>query len=425
MRVTFPHMGNIWIIVKTVLEDLGLEVLVPPRPNPKSLEAGVRHSPEFACFPLKLNIGDFVGALDQGAEAIVMAGGIGPCRLGHYAQVEAQVLKDLGYSAEMVVLEPPRGRFPQLWDKIRYLTGHRPVGRVIGALRFGWEKLKALDELDKVLALGRPAEAVRGSAAAAHRRAVASVCQAASIAGTRKAARAGAEDIALTAGASSGSVTLGPPRSRPLRVGVVGEVFMIQEPFANQEVERRLGEMGVETRRALYLSDWVRMHLLPPPVGLGARRRVRRIREAARPYLRHFVGGEGLDSVGEAVLHESELYDGVIHIAPFTCMPEIVAASLLPEVSRDLGIPVLSLFLDEHTGEAGLVTRLEAFVDLLERRRAVREGRADRQGIRLRGDAPAGGHGGHPVASRPSSPTPREAHGCPLVGFSGWRRGPR
>jgi predicted nucleotide-binding protein (sugar kinase/HSP70/actin superfamily) len=33
---------------------------------------------------------------------------------------------------------------------------------------------------------------------------------------------------------------------------------------------------------------------------------------------------------------------------------------------------MLTLTLDEHSGEAGLVTRLEAFVDMLERRRPVR-----------------------------------------------------
>lgn len=51
------------------------------------------------------------------------------------------------------------------------------------------------------------------------------------------------------------------------------------------------------------------------------------------------------------------------------CMPEIISRSILPQVSRDHDMPVLSLVLDEHTGEAGIQTRLEAFVDLLERNR--------------------------------------------------------
>jgi len=52
-------------------------------------------------------------------------------------------------------------------------------------------------------------------------------------------------------------------------------------------------------------------------------------------------------------------------LAPFTCIPEIVARTILNKVSHDYSIPVLTFFLDEQTGKAGMVTRLEAFVDLM------------------------------------------------------------
>ena len=55
-------------------------------------------------------------------------------------------------------------------------------------------------------------------------------------------------------------------------------------------------------------------------------------------------------------------------------MPETVAQSILPRVSRECDLPVISFILDEHTGTAGLLTRLEAFVDLMARRREAREG---------------------------------------------------
>ncbi|MEW6031339.1 MAG: CoA protein activase [Bacillota bacterium] len=386
MKVTFAHMGNLWITVKTILEDLGVEVVVPPRPSRRSLEVGVRHSPEFACFPLKMNIGDYIGAIERGADTIVMVGGVGPCRLGHYAQVQAEILRDLGYRAEMVILEPPRGHFSALLDKIRYLTGGKPISRVVRALRFGWEKLYALDCLDRALVRTRPLEVVPGGAAAAHRRAVAAVAGAAGVEATRRARDEGVTAVLAAGGAGAaweddGEAGGGLPgrNGTPLRVGIVGEIFMVAEPFANQDLERRLGEMGVEVTRALYVSDWVRINLLLDTLRLRRCSRQSVVKEAASPYLGHFVGGEGLESVGETVLYSRQGYDGVIHVAPFTCMPEIVATSLLPEVGRDLDLPVMSLFLDEHSGEAGLATRLEAFVDLLARRRArAGAGRATR-----------------------------------------------
>ena len=39
--------------------------------------------------------------------------------------------------------------------------------------------------------------------------------------------------------------------------------------------------------------------------------------------------------------------------------------SLIEEVVRKAGIPFMTLTVDEHTGEAGMLTRLEAFVDMI------------------------------------------------------------
>ncbi len=60
---------------------------------------------------------------------------------------------------------------------------------------------------------------------------------------------------------------------------------------------------------------------------------------------------------------------GVIQLAPFSCIPEIVAKGILPRVSEIEDIPVMTIFLDEMMGKAGMQTRLEAFVDLLSQRR--------------------------------------------------------
>ena len=81
------------------------------------------------------------------------------------------------------------------------------------------------------------------------------------------------------------------------------------------------------------------------------------------------MGGDGWESVGEKVLHSKE-YDGIIHVAPFTCLPEVVAQNIMPHTKEE--IPVLTLICDEQMGKQGTLTRLEAFVDLLERRRRQR-----------------------------------------------------
>ena len=74
MKFTVPHMGKLDIACKAVLEMLGQEVVLPPPPNKKALSLGVRYSPELVCLPFKVNVGNFIEALERGAETIVMLG---------------------------------------------------------------------------------------------------------------------------------------------------------------------------------------------------------------------------------------------------------------------------------------------------------------------------------------------------------------
>jgi len=149
---------------------------------------------------------------------------------------------------------------------------------------------------------------------------------------------------------------------KPLKVGVVGEIYVQLEPFANFYLEETLGHMGVEVWRSIYLTSYTRHDVLSNRGDMSSR-------NLAMPYLAQKIGGHGQNSVGDVIRYARLGYDGVVQLAPFTCIPEIVAKSLMPQLSKDYGIPVLTLFIDEQTGPTGVQTRLEAFVDLLQQRR--------------------------------------------------------
>jgi len=62
--------------------------------------------------------------------------------------------------------------------------------------------------------------------------------------------------------------------------------------------------------------------------------------------------------------------DGVIGIMTFGCGPDsLLMDTLHRQASRSKTTPFMSLTLEEHTAEAGVVTRLEAFLDMIERRK--------------------------------------------------------
>lgn len=59
---------------------------------------------------------------------------------------------------------------------------------------------------------------------------------------------------------------------------------------------------------------------------------------------------------------------GVMHLAAFGCGPDSMIGEVVERKARRLNIPFISLVLDEHTGEAGFLTRVEAFGEMLARR---------------------------------------------------------
>lgn len=365
MKVTFPHMGNLYICAKGLLEHLGLEVVMPPASSKKTITLGTQNSPEFACLPLKVNMGNFMEAYELGADTIIMAGGVGPCRFGYYAQVQQEILKDLGYDYKVVVLEPPEKHVSELLTRVKLVTGEKSWIDLIKALRFAWFKAKGVDEVEKLLHKIRPREFEKGQAEKVYVKALNDIDNAK----TRNEI-----NEAVTKAKESYSKIPYDADKKCLKIGIVGEIFVVLEPFVNLNVEKHLGEMGVEVQRSLYLSEWINEHLF-----LGLLKNVKNshaAKDAAKPYINHFVGGHGQETIGNTVLYAKDDFDGVIQILPFSCMPEIVAQSVLPKVNRELSIPSFSLIVDEHSGEAGVVTRLEAFVDLLERRSSLKEAEA-------------------------------------------------
>lgn len=61
--------------------------------------------------------------------------------------------------------------------------------------------------------------------------------------------------------------------------------------------------------------------------------------------------------------------DGIITINAFGCGPDSLMLERISRYARKLNKPILHLSIDEQTGEAGFVTRLEAFVDMLYRKK--------------------------------------------------------
>ena len=354
MRIGMPHMGNLYIPFKALFQRLDIDYVMPPVNNQRTLTLGVKYSPEGLCIPFKLTLGNLIEAAELGADTLLMPGGSGICRLGCYARTQEQILHDLGYEVEVIQVGVSERKLFGLLEIIKRLSNNAPWSKIISAFRFGLAKLNALDGVERVVQKVRSVERVKGTANRLFTKAVNAIDRAGDY-DTLKKVQIDYLDQLNQIDKDT--------QYKPLIVGITGEFYVVLEPFSNLDVESELGKLGVEVRRTTFVSEWTKFSLFLNPLGMNEKAR---IHKAALPYLKRDIGGDGWESVGEKVLHSKE-YDGIVHLAPFTCMPEIIAQNIMPTTKEK--IPVLTILCDEQIAKPGMLTRLEAFVDLLESRR--------------------------------------------------------
>ncbi len=357
MRVGVPHMGNLYIPFKALFERLGMDYVIPPLNTRRTMSLGVKYSPEGLCIPFKLTLGNLIEAAEMGADTLIMPAGYGICRLGYYAQTQEQILRDIGYEGVQVVkVGVSERKLLGILSMVKKLSNNAPWHKIIAAFRFGLSKLYVLDYIERVVQKVRAVETIKGAANRIYARATAAIDKAGDYRELKRVKYDYIEELN----------SLPKENTRPLVIGITGEFYVLLEPFSNFDIESELGKLGAEVRRTTFVSEWTRFSLFLNPLGWNEKDR---IHEAAAPYLKRDIGGDGWESVGEKVLHARE-YDGIVHLAPFTCMPEIIAQNIMPRTREK--IPVLTVLCDEQLSKTGVLTRLEAFVDLLERRRRQR-----------------------------------------------------
>ncbi|MBN2465586.1 hypothetical protein JXD38_08200 [candidate division WOR-3 bacterium] len=349
MKASFPNLGYDTYALKTFVEDLGGEVILAPPNSRRTVELGALHSPELICMPYKITLGNMLEAIELGADTLFMAAGARKCRFGYYHYLHERALKDLGKECRFIAVTQ-YSPFDFVFKVMPGIFGVSPF-RVIRAVAKLLAKSRLTQEFRQQL--NRKMALDFDGAEQAKPKAL-SVIERAHTLKEIQAARGEVRRIFALNGSEPA-----------IRLGLVGEIYFMIEQFASQEIEKELGKMGAEVvfERSLYRH--IRHLLSSDPAFVRSGR-------LARRYLQESPGGEAIRTVGEAVYFQQQGLDGIVHIFPFTCMPENIALEALQKLSEETGLPVLSLSFDEHTSRTGLLTRLEAFVDLVKRRKLGR-----------------------------------------------------
>ena len=363
MKISFPHMGNLAIALSAAIRVLGGEVVVPPYTNMRTLSLGTKYSPESICLPYKLVLGNYIEAIEAGAEAILMIDSPGTCRLGQYSDIARTTLTDLGYKVEFVNFDLYKGKLFEIYSGFKYVTGNGNPIDLINAVRVGILKIKIMDKFENLLHYCRAREIEIGTTDKRYKKALVLLDNALTIKECNEALEFGVKCL------SGVEVDT---KKQVLNVNITGEIYVVLDQFSNMEIEKELGRLGVHVHRQINLSDWVNGSIIPSVLRFNETHDEKAHRYA-KEFIKRDIGGDAVESIGDAAIAASSDTDGLIHLLPFTCMPEIISQNILPNVRNEKDIPILSLVMDEYTGRAGFVTRLEAFVDLINRRKKTKQ----------------------------------------------------
>ena len=340
----------------------GAEVLAQ---TPETLAAGLACTSGGECLPCPATIGAMLTAietrgLDPARVVFFMPSTCGPCRFGQYA-----TLADMAFAR--------RG-----WDGVRILAinsensygGLGTRGRMLL-----WHAVVVSDLMRKIALKHRPYEDEPGAVDRV----------------TEEWTERAAEEIekpapdlaaALRGYAAAMDAVPRTPRPKP-KIGLVGEIYVRNDPFTNNGVIRVVEELGGEVL-ASSIGEWVLfcnavegfrtwtsgsfrrgrlMQRLERAWFLSVERKYARVvrrlvadREepdvldviaAGERYVPKEFHTETILTIGRALLFITrDKVDAIVNASPMFCMPGTISAALFARIEQEHGIPIISTFYD-------------------------------------------------------------------------------
>jgi predicted nucleotide-binding protein (sugar kinase/HSP70/actin superfamily) len=345
MKITFPYWGNYTIAFEALFEKLGLDVVLPEKTNSRSIEEGAKISPEMYCLPLKINVGNYLSAIRRGADTIFMVTSLGgSCRLRYYGDIQQKILSETGHNVNFVIFDQD---VRDVYRKIKEISS-ASFWKIAKAGLFFYEKLRLIEDLEKKASYLRPREKNKGETDKILLQAFLGLEKAKDKRSLDKLKKEIWQKVA--------KIEIDEKKVVP-KVGIIGEIYTVTDGAINFGVEEKLGREGIEVHREMDITYHLKKKIFPWKDWL--------IQRKINPYLKSTVGGHGRDAIYEILNYVKKDFDGVIQLLPFGCMPETSVRPILQKIHLETGIPFLSLSLDEQVAEAGIDTRIEAFVDVV------------------------------------------------------------
>lgn len=134
-------------------------------------------------------------------------------------------------------------------------------------------------------------------------------------------------------------------------IGLLGYIYNVYDPFISMDIIKKLREMKVKLITFDMLAD---------------EELVKYRSTNTRPIF--WIFADRLYQAAHVMIADKKV-DGLIHITAFGCGPDSIVGKEIEHDFADSGVPFMTLRIDEHTGENHLQTRIEAFTDMIKRKK--------------------------------------------------------
>ena len=143
-----------------------------------------------------------------------------------------------------------------------------------------------------------------------------------------------------------------------IKIGIIGELYTLMEPFANNNIESILESFNVEVKR------FTNVTYLLFEKGRKSKKHLKKLKN-----VKYKMGADAMDNIYYTKYLIDNKYDGIIHIKSSFCTPEIGSMGIINKMCEENNMPVLFMSMDANTSSVGFETRLEAFYDMIEMRK--------------------------------------------------------
>lgn len=383
--IYIPRMADHAFALKAAFHYCGIEAEVMPPSDKESVELGKKYISGGECFPYLVTLGDMLKIIfskdfNPDKTAFFMPSGAGPCRFGQYNISHRMVLKKIGFE-NIPVYSPQQDA--QFYRDLNIAGGKF-------SLR-AWQGVVAYGLLTKSLLECRPYEKNKGDTEALYNYYLEKIYD-------TLRAKDGEIDKTLNSMRRDFEAIPKYKEKKPL-VGIVGEIFVRSHNFSNEDLIKKLENLGVEVyltpieewihyvntialRKALIKKD--KSAIIKILINKFFQWRVERkftsifkdflkflkepstkdLFKMASPYVPDSFEGETILSVAKTIDLIKRGAKGIINTMPFGCMPGSIVTSFLRFIQTQYNIPAVSMIYD-GTVSTGNELKIEAFVEAI------------------------------------------------------------